>query len=179
MKMMQGKSKSPPRSSSAEYRAWSGMKDRCLNPNSTKYKWYGARGITVCQEWRDSFDTFFAHVGPRPSKDHSLGRIDNEGNYEPGNVEWQTEHQQQRNKRDTRLYEFNGQKKCFMDWAIEFGVSETTIRRRVARGFPIDQYEAPAMRAMDEQIKKLTKELDEARAEIATLRAVEARKVWP
>lgn len=126
-------------SMSAEYRAWVGMKDRCFNPKSIKYKWYGERGISVCDRWKDSFTSFFLDVGTRPSPDHSLGRIDNNGNYEPGNVEWQTEKQQQRNKRDTRIYEYKGRKMCLVDWAAEIGVSEFAIRRRIAKGFPIDE----------------------------------------
>ncbi|MFJ5151393.1 hypothetical protein ACIQCF_07355 [Streptomyces sp. NPDC088353] len=84
---------------SSEYRIWQGMKWRCLNPNYKPYPNYGGRGITVCDRWRDSFEAFLADVGPRPSPNHTLDRIDNDGNYEPGNVAWRTYKEQAQNKR--------------------------------------------------------------------------------
>lgn len=83
---------------SPEYQAWEGMKHRCSSPNSPSWSRYGGRGIQVCAEWRDSFEAFFAHIGPRPSAVHSVDRIDNDGNYEPGNVRWATPAQQHANK---------------------------------------------------------------------------------
>ena len=85
--------------STPEYRAWRSMKTRCLVPTSRSYPGYGGRGIKVCQRWVESFDAFLADVGSRPSADLSLDRIDNDGDYEPGNVRWATRSQQQRNKR--------------------------------------------------------------------------------
>jgi hypothetical protein len=83
-----------------EYRAWTGMKDRCYNPNSMKYHLYGGRGIRVYEGWRRSFETFLADVGRRPSADHSLDRFpDGDGNYEPGNVRWATYSEQNSNRR--------------------------------------------------------------------------------
>ena len=75
------------------------MIQRCTNPNAPNWYLYGGRGITVCQRWRDSYTDFLADVGPRPGVDLSLDRIDNDGNYEPGNVRWATRSEQQRNKR--------------------------------------------------------------------------------
>jgi len=82
-----------------EYKIWSGMKQRCLNPKQTKYTSYGGRGIKICQEWSTSFETFLKDVGRRPSIHHSLDRIDVNGNYEPNNVRWATHAEQQANKR--------------------------------------------------------------------------------
>ncbi|MGW3594974.1 hypothetical protein [Streptomyces sp. NPDC005167] len=82
-----------------EWWAWQGMRQRCTNPKSTEWHNYGGRGIRVCAEWMSSFEAFFAEVGPRPSGGHSLDRINNNGNYEPGNVRWATASQQQRNTR--------------------------------------------------------------------------------
>lgn len=75
------------------------MRARCYRPTYEHYKDYGGRGITVCDQWRDSFVTFYAHIGQKPSSKMSLDRIDNNGNYEPGNVRWATKSQQRRNQR--------------------------------------------------------------------------------
>ena len=84
----------------AEYRIWTGMKTRCFNPNIKAFKYYGGRGITVCDRWRNSFPAFLEDVGRRPSDLHSIDRWpNNDGNYEPGNVRWATWSEQNRNKR--------------------------------------------------------------------------------
>lgn len=84
---------------SPEYQCWIDMKRRCENPKYPAYKWYGARGITVCKEWRDSFEAFYKHVGLRPSPEFSLDRIDNNSGYKPGNVRWTTSKVQMNNRR--------------------------------------------------------------------------------
>jgi hypothetical protein len=82
-----------------EYRAWDAMKQRCLNPQHKAFADYGGRGISVYWEWIDSFEAFFAYVGPRPGPGYSLDREDNGGNYEPGNVRWTVWEVQARNQR--------------------------------------------------------------------------------
>lgn len=98
-----------PLARSPEYRAWDAMKSRCYNPKARGYAGYGGRGIAVCDRWRYSFENFLADMGERPSPEHSLDRIDNDGNYEPGNVRWATRSEQQRNR--TR-FNPNKAKKC-------------------------------------------------------------------
>lgn len=83
---------------SSEYRAWSHAKARCHTVTDHKYRLYGARGIVMCEEWRNSFEAFFAHVGKRPIG-LTLDRIDTDGHYEPGNVRWATHSQQNKNRR--------------------------------------------------------------------------------
>ncbi len=83
----------------AEYRSWKGMKTRCTNPNRPDWKNYGGRGISVCERWATSFANFLADVGPKPSPGLTIDRIDNDGNYTPGNVRWATREQQIRNSR--------------------------------------------------------------------------------
>ena len=85
----------------AEYRCWWNMLDRCLNPNSKIFGYYGGRGITVCQRWRD-FPKFFEDMGQRPSPKHSIDRTDNNGNYEPSNCRWATKTEQMRNRRTVK-----------------------------------------------------------------------------
>ncbi len=86
-------------SRSSEYRIWLGMKQRCHNENDPAFGRYGGRGIAVCEEWRATFPAFFAHIGPRPSRQHSVDRMDNDRGYEPGNVRWATAKEQQNNTR--------------------------------------------------------------------------------
>ena len=84
---------------SSEYRAWRSMKDRCTNPKDTDFHHYGGRGITVCERWISSFVDFYSDMGPKPTSDHSIDRINNNGNYEPGNCKWSTWIEQNNNKR--------------------------------------------------------------------------------
>ena len=81
-----------------EYRAWCRMKDRYYNPNYKGYATYGGRGIVVCDKWVNDYDAFLRDVGPRPSPNHTIDRINNNGNYESGNVRWGTWQQQARNR---------------------------------------------------------------------------------
>jgi hypothetical protein len=97
--ILRKRSKTHGQSSTAEYTAWCGMKDRCYNPKHEKFKYYGGRGISVWGGWQDNFSAFLSHIGPKPSPSLSLDRINNNGNYEPGNVRWADQTTQVRNSR--------------------------------------------------------------------------------
>lgn len=124
----------------AERVVWRGMLDRCNNEKSTSYVNYGGRGIRVCPEWEASYEAFLASVGPRPSPSHTLDRIDNDGNYEPGNVRWATPSQQARNKRNTVWVEIDGQKMALVDAAEKLGLSPVTVDNRIRRGMPPERW---------------------------------------
>ena len=79
------------------YKCWENMVDRCTNPKSPAYSKYGARGIELSATWRFSFLAFIGHIGPRPSKEYSIDRIDNTKGYYPGNVRWATKYEQAQN----------------------------------------------------------------------------------
>ena len=82
------------------YKSWNAMVSRCYTESTASYPWYGGRGITVCDRWRTSFENFLEDMGERPSLDHSIDRIDPDGNYEPGNCRWLTRAEQNARRRD-------------------------------------------------------------------------------
>jgi hypothetical protein len=114
------------------YYIWGGMKQRCYNTKSKDYPKYGGRGITVCQEWSESFiafrDWINTNLGPRPSLSYSLDRVDNNGNYEPGNVRWATTSDQIRNSRSAKLTEDQAQK--IRDLYTIGDVSQATLAKQ-------------------------------------------------
>lgn len=117
------------------YKMWSAMVNRCHNPKRPNYVYYGARGISVCNEWRTSFEQFESDIGPRPTAIHSIDRIDVNGNYEPTNCRWATPTEQGRNRRSNRFLEFNGERLTISEWANRLGVTVRTISCRIESGW--------------------------------------------
>lgn len=113
------------------YKAWTQMKTRCLNPEHDQYSDYGGRGITVCERWKNSFELFYADMGD-PPLGKSLDRYpDNDAGYSPENCRWATVQQQARNRRSTRMIEFEGEPKCLSQWASELGLSKPALAWRI------------------------------------------------
>lgn len=112
------------------------MKQRCFNKNHKSYPRYGARGITVCDSWRDSSAAFLADMGPRPDG-CSLDRIDNDGNYSPENCRWATRRQQQMNRCNTAHYTIRGVTMHRNEWAALYGINPKTVQVRMHRGLSI------------------------------------------
>ena len=121
-----------------EYGAWRNMITRCEVPTDRYFLHYGGRGIAVCPRWRKSFVDFLADIGERPSPKHSLDRINNDGNYEPGNVRWATAREQARNSTQCHWIEFNGERMILADWAARIGITRSALRSRL-RKLPLEQ----------------------------------------
>lgn len=116
---------------SRENNIWSGMKHRCNNPHSRAWDRYGGRGIKLCPAWDASFAAFFADMGPAPSPQHSIERIDNDAGYSPENCRWALRRDQNRNTSARRLLTHNGVTLTIAEWAERTGIASRTIRARI------------------------------------------------
>ncbi len=121
-------------SGAPEHHIWRGILDRCLNQNSKYYARYGGRGVGVCDRWRDSFSSFLADMGPRPSNAFTVERKDNSKGYAPENCIWATRKEQNRNKRSNRLIDFNGARLPVSEVAEAIGIKPGTLFARLNRG---------------------------------------------
>jgi hypothetical protein len=137
-------------SRSPEYRAWWNLKERCGNPRNPSFPYYGGRGIRVCDKWLGGFETFLTDVGPRPTPQHSIDRIDVDGNYEPGNVRWATAKEQANNRRPNSrecLLTYQGETRNVTEWAKWAGLEAETLFRRLRRGWSLEQALSAPLRA--------------------------------
>lgn len=125
-----------------EYSIWLGIRRRCCEETYHAYGNYGARGIKMYEPWRVSYKEFLNYVlvniGRCPTLWHSIDRINNDGNYEPGNIRWATAMEQSRNKRINVWIEFNGKKMILQDWANEYGILSDTLAWRLKHGYKIE-----------------------------------------
>lgn len=126
-------------STSREFSTWLSMIQRCTNPKSTSYPGYGGRGITVDPRWINDFSAFLSHIGRAPSPGHQVDRIDNDGNYEPGNVRWATKKQNARNRRSNRMVERNGEIACLAEWCERAGLSQQLVHDRLVAGWSMEE----------------------------------------
>lgn len=114
-----------------EYSIWRNMKNRCYNSKTQHYDRYGGRGITVCDEWRDSFETFYRDMGDRPSSEHTLDRKDNDKGYSKENCRWATKQEQGNNKSNNVFYFYDGKARTLRAWCRELNLNFATVYNRI------------------------------------------------
>jgi len=126
------------------HNVWRGMKERCNNPNSVSYKNYGGRGIKVCKEWSEDYESFRdwalknGYDNSKSRKEQNLDRIDNNKGYSPDNCRWVTQSENMRNKRDNVLITKDGVTKTATEWGEELGIHPRTIIGRVRSGYDVE-----------------------------------------
>lgn len=120
------------------YVVWHGIIQRCFNPKNPSWPDYGGRGITMCDEWRKSFDAFLADMGERPDG-CSIDRVDNDGSYSKDNCVWAGNTDQARNRRNNRQLTFNGKTQTLAEWAEETSIPYFTLNARLRRGWTIER----------------------------------------
>lgn len=120
------------------YRIWSAMKARCLRKTASNYKWYGGKGISVCDEWL-TFENFYQDMGDPPSSVHTLDRVDSNGDYSRENCRWVTAAEQQRNKTSNVVYEFEGSHYSLKELAVKAQIKESTLSGRIYTGMSITE----------------------------------------
>lgn len=145
---LRGKSTKHNLSGNTLYNVWEGIKKRCYNTNTNEYKNYGGRGIIVCKEWCNDFKKFYdwAMVNgykeeklPSGKNKYQIDRIDVNGNYEPSNCRWVTSKEQQRNRRNNKIIEYNGEKKTFAEICEENNLNYSCVASRIRRGKSISE----------------------------------------
>lgn len=120
------------------YKVWSGMISRCRTPSNTAYKNYGAKGVTVCEDWL-KFENFYRDMGDPPFDRATLDRIDYSLGYCKDNVRWASYFEQSRNKSTNRLITYKGKTLCLADWAKELGLDKSTLSHRLQRWGAIEK----------------------------------------
>jgi hypothetical protein len=122
------------------YKIWLGMKARCYNKNETAYPDYGGRGITICDEWKNDFASFYCwSLNNNYQSNLTIDRINNNGIYEPNNCRWSTKKEQNRNTRANRIVEHNGILKTVAQLAEESGILDKTLYFRLDQGYQVDE----------------------------------------
>ena len=134
-----------------EHHIWQSMKDRCYNRASREFQYYGERGITMCDEWKESFEAFYRDMGPRPSADHTIDREDNEVGYLKSNCRWATWEEQANNRRNNVYYEFDGEKRTLAQWCRELCIDYGKMYYLLNKGMGFEDAADHAIRGEIEQ----------------------------
>jgi len=124
---------------SVEYKSWAHIKSRTCNPSDAAYSNYGGRGITICDEWRESFETFFHDMGHKPDKGYSIERVNNSLGYCKSNCVWATAKQQARNRRSTVWITIQSDTKSLPEWCEIFNLNYKKVRRRLSDGWSVER----------------------------------------
>lgn len=120
------------------YSVWSSMHARCSDPKRPDFLRYGAQGVVVCDRW-SAFSAFLDDMGSRPSRQHSLDRIDSTLPYEPGNCRWATASEQNRNRSNNHLITWRGETRCMTEWGELLGLSRDVLKYRLREGWSIER----------------------------------------
>ena len=135
------------------YRIWKNMKSRCYCENRSNYKFYGGRGIAICNEWKNDFMKFYQWAIENGYKDGlTIDRIDNNGNYTPENCKWENQKEQFRNRRTSKMIFYNGKNKCLSYWGEIYGIKTHTLLARINRGWSFEK-------SINEKVRKCNIEL--------------------
>lgn len=121
------------------YHTWSSIKSRCHNTKNKDYKKYGAKGISVCDKWRDSFEAFLLDMGEPPTQKHTIERENSKGDYEPNNCKWANYTEQANNRSNNTTIKFDGKIKTLSQWSKELGIRSDTLSNRIKKGWPIEK----------------------------------------
>lgn len=125
-------------SNSKEYKVWCAMKTRCTNPNRDNYKYYGGRGIKVCKEWLESFETFYKDMGPCPSPEHTIERDDVDADYSPGNCKWVHLKEQAFNKRNSIKVVYKDNEISLSKLVRDLGLDYDLMYVRISNGWSVE-----------------------------------------
>lgn len=116
------------------YDIWHGMKNRCYNENNDRYRDYGGKGTTICNEWKNDFQSFYDWSMANGYKDNlTIDRMDTDGNYEPSNCRWITNKEQQNNRTDNHYITFNGETRTLKEWSELLDVNYSTLNHRITQ----------------------------------------------
>ncbi len=125
------------------YSLWTSIKSRCYSASNPNYQFYGARNINIHTSWMLSYDTFrrelLAEIGHRPTKKHSIDRINNSGNYEPDNLKWSTSREQSNNRRTNTLISIDNRTQTLTEWCRELRLNRPTVSSRLRRGWQVER----------------------------------------
>lgn len=144
-------------SNTSLHKRWRSIKDRCFNSKSKSFKNYGGRGISMCDEWKNSFESFENWaLGNGYQENLTIERIDVDGNYEPKNCCWIPLEEQAKNRRTTRLISFNGETYSIREWSKRLGISESTLYFRLNSGWDIkDAFTIPVGSTQNHKKRKV------------------------
>lgn len=121
---------------SITYQSWCHMRQRCNNPNNHAFKWYGGRGIKICERW-NKYENFLDDMGDRPSNKYSIDRLNPNDDYKPENCRWATAKEQGQTTTTNRFIEYNGERLTVKQWSEKLNIPPNTLQERISKGWPI------------------------------------------